>query len=59
MQSQTDVIMNYLVTTGFSISQEECNKCERLLSAIFGDEPEYYGDGTKAEDEDWEGNEDD
>lgn len=41
------------------VSQEECNKCERLLSAIFGDEPEYHGDGTKAEDEDWEGNEND
>lgn len=34
---------------------------ERLLRAIYaedgmdGDEPEYHGDGTKAEDEDWEG----
>lgn len=28
-----------------------------LLDAIFGtdDEPEYHGDGTRAEDEDWEG----
>jgi len=40
---------------------------ERLLRAIFhedgmdgeGDEPEYYGDGTRAEDEDWDGDDQD
>ena len=26
MRSQTDVIKNYLVTTGFSLSQDECTK---------------------------------
>jgi hypothetical protein len=41
------------------------SKEERLLRAIFADlcgddvaeddEPEYHGDGTRAEDEDWEG----
>lgn len=41
------------------VSPEACQKAERLLHAIFGDdEPEYHGDGTKAEDEGWDGEED-
>lgn len=40
---------------------------ERLLRAIFhedgmdgeDDEPEYHGDGTRAEDEDWDGDDHD
>lgn len=38
------------------VSQEHFEKCEHLLAAILGDnEPEYHGDGTKAENEDWDG----
>lgn len=38
------------------VSPEECYKAKKLLAAIFrDDEPEYHGDGTRAEDEDWEG----
>ena len=60
------------------VSEEECEKCERLLSAIFSDEDDdddfcedcecdgdcencdidYCGDGVAAEDEDWDGDED-
>lgn len=37
------------------VSQESVKRAERLLAAIFrDDEPEYHGDGTKAEDEDWD-----
>jgi hypothetical protein len=38
MRSQTDVIMNYLITTGFSISQEECTRMfgfTRLAARMF------------------------
>lgn len=32
------------------------DEAKKLLEAIFrNDEPEYHGDGTKAEDEDWDG----
>lgn len=37
------------------VSQESCKKAEKLMAAIFSDDkPEYHGDGTKAEDEDWD-----
>lgn len=37
------------------VSQKACRDAERLLDALFrDDEPEYHGDGTKAEDEDWD-----
>ena len=38
----------------FDMTNEEAKK---LLDALFkkDDEPEYHGDGTKAEDEDWDG----
>lgn len=37
------------------VSQEACERANKLLDALFrDDEPEYHGDGTKAEDEDWD-----
>ena len=40
------------------MSPEACERTQRLMNAIFGEnEPEYHGDGTKAEDEDWDGEE--
>ena len=43
-----------------NVSPEECEKARRLLDAIFRDDeddevPGWEGDGTKAEDEDWDG----
>lgn len=38
MNGQSDVILNYLVTTGFSISQDECTKMfgfTRLAARMF------------------------
>lgn len=37
------------------VSQEACERANKLLDALFrDDEPEYHGDGTKAEDENWD-----
>lgn len=49
------------VIDGGPKGQEEYRQNKRLLNAIFShidDEPEYRGDGTRAEDEDWDGDDD-
>ena len=36
------------------VSQDSVKRAERLLEAIFRDDDEYHGDGTRAEDEEWD-----
>ena len=49
IEAMVDPLYLHVITTA---------EARKLLKAIFkDDEPEYKGDGTRAEDEDWDGNE--